>query len=606
MTSSLLRLRIAALSFFYLMYRTHTCGELRADHIKETVTLSGWVHRRRDHGELIFMDLRDRYGLTQVVFDPSVSKEAHDVATSARPEFVLKLEGEVRARPAGQENKDFASGAVEVIIMKAEVLNKAKTPPFEIDQNKEVNEEMRLKYRYLDLRRERLRNNIVFRHKFIKRLRDLMDERGFCEVETPMLMKGTPEGSREFIVPARLYPGQFYVLPQSPQQLKQLLMVAGMDRYFQIARCFRDEDSRGDRQPEFTQMDLEMSFVDEEDVMSLNEEVLTQLLQELVPEKQIVQTPFPRLTWHEAMSRFGTDKPDMRFGMEIRDVTALVKGCGFKVFADAAEKGFVKCLTVEGGAEFSRKEIDDLTEVAKVYGAKGLAYIVMEAEGPKSPIAKFFKEEELAALIAAAQAKTGDIVFFSASDSFEVACNSLGYVRLACGDRFNLRDPNKLALLWVVDFPLFEYSEEDKRLASAHHPFTAPKDADIEKLDTDPKNVLAKAYDVAMNGSEIGGGSIRIHSPVTQEKIFKVLGISDIEIGRRFGHLLEAFEYGAPPHGGIAWGLDRIVMLLRDEPNIREVIAFPKDSKAKDLMTGAPSPLPEESVREMHVKVIEE
>lgn len=588
------------------MYRTHTCGELRADHIKETVTLSGWVHRRRDHGELIFMDLRDRYGLTQVVFDPSVSKEAHDVATSARPEFVLKLEGEVRARPAGQENKDFASGAVEVIIMKAEVLNKAKTPPFEIDQNKEVNEEMRLKYRYLDLRRERLRNNIVFRHKFIKRLRDLMDERGFCEVETPMLMKGTPEGSREFIVPARLYPGQFYVLPQSPQQLKQLLMVAGMDRYFQIARCFRDEDSRGDRQPEFTQMDLEMSFVDEEDVMSLNEEVLTQLLQELVPEKQIVQTPFPRLTWHEAMSRFGTDKPDMRFGMEIRDVTALVKGCGFKVFADAAEKGFVKCLTVEGGAEFSRKEIDDLTEVAKVYGAKGLAYIVMEAEGPKSPIAKFFKEEELAALIAAAQAKTGDIVFFSASDSFEVACNSLGYVRLACGDRFNLRDPNKLALLWVVDFPLFEYSEEDKRLASAHHPFTAPKDADIEKLDTDPKNVLAKAYDVAMNGSEIGGGSIRIHSPVTQEKIFKVLGISDIEIGRRFGHLLEAFEYGAPPHGGIAWGLDRIVMLLRDEPNIREVIAFPKDSKAKDLMTGAPSPLPEESVREMHVKVIEE
>lgn len=597
---------MGALSFFHLMYRTHTCGELRADHIGQTVTLSGWVHRRRDHGELIFIDLRDRYGLTQVVFDPSVNKEAHEIASSARSEFVLKVTGTVRPRPAGQENKDFATGAVEVAIETAEILNKAKTTPFEIDQNKEVNEEMRLKYRYLDLRRERLRNNIVFRHKFIKRLRDLMDERGFCEVETPMLMKGTPEGSREFIVPARLYPGQFYVLPQSPQQLKQLLMVAGMDRYFQIARCFRDEDSRGDRQPEFTQMDLEMSFVDEEDVMSLNEEVLTQLLQELVPEKKILQTPFPRLTWHEAMSRFGTDKPDMRFGMEIRDVTALVKGCGFKVFADAAEKGFVKCLTVEGGAEFSRKEIDDLTEIAKVYGAKGLAYIVMEAEGPKSPIAKFFKEEELSALIEAAQAKTGDIVFFSASDSFDVVCNSLGYVRLACGDRFNLRDPNVLALLWVVDFPLFEYSEEEKRLASAHHPFTAPKDTDIEKLDTDPKNVLAKAYDVAMNGSEIGGGSIRIHSPVTQEKIFKVLGISDVEIGRRFGHLLEAFEYGAPPHGGIAWGLDRIVMLLRDEPNIREVIAFPKDSKAKDLMTGAPSPLPEAAVREMHVKVIEE
>jgi aspartyl-tRNA synthetase len=551
------------------------------------------------------MDLRDRYGLTQVVFDPSVSKEAHEVATSARPEFVLKLEGEVRARPAGQENKDFASGAVEVIIYKAEILNKAKTTPFEIDQNKEVNEELRLKYRYLDLRRDRLRNNIVFRHKFIKRLRDLIDERGFVEVETPMLMKGTPEGSREFIVPARLYPGQFYVLPQSPQQLKQLLMVAGMDRYFQIARCFRDEDSRGDRQPEFTQMDMEMSFVEEEDIMSLNEEVLTTLLQELVPEKQIVQTPFPRLTWHDAMSRFGTDKPDMRFGMEIRDVTALVKGCGFKVFADAAEKGYVKCLTVAGGAEFSRKEIDDLTEVAKVYGAKGLAYIVMEAEGPKSPIAKFFQPEELAALISASEAKTGDIVFFSASDSFEVACNSLGYVRLACGDRFNLRDPNKLALLWVVDFPLFEYNEEEKSLSSAHHPFTAPKDEDIDKLDSDPKSVLAKAYDVAMNGSEIGGGSIRIHSPVTQEKIFKVLGISDVEIGRRFGHLLEAFEYGAPPHGGIAWGLDRIVMLLRDEPNIREVIAFPKDSKAKDLMTGAPSSLPDETLKEMHVKSVD-
>lgn len=587
------------------MYRTHTCGELRADHIGQTVTLSGWVHRRRDHGELIFMDLRDRYGLTQVVFDPSVSKEAHEVATSARPEYVLKLEGEVRARPAGQENKDFASGAVEVIIYKAEILNKAKTTPFEIDQNKEVNEELRLKYRYLDLRRDRLRNNIVFRHKFIKRLRDLIDERGFVEVETPMLMKGTPEGSREFIVPARLYPGTFYVLPQSPQQLKQLLMVAGMDRYFQIARCFRDEDSRGDRQPEFTQMDMEMSFVEEEDIMSLNEEVLKTLLKELVPEKEMMFDPFPRLTWHDAMSRFGTDKPDMRFGMEIRDVTALVKGCGFKVFADAAEKGFVKCLTVTGGAEFSRKEIDDLTEVAKVYGAKGLAYIVMEAEGPKSPIAKFFKEEELAALIVASEAKTGDIVFFSASDSFEVACNSLGYVRLACGDRFNLRDPNKLALLWVVDFPLFEYNEEEKRLSSAHHPFTAPKDEDLDKLETDPKSVLAKAYDVAMNGSEIGGGSIRIHSPVTQEKIFKVLGISDIEIGRRFGHLLEAFEYGAPPHGGIAWGLDRIIMLLRDEPNIREVIAFPKDSKAKDLMTGAPSSLPDETLKEMHVKSVD-
>lgn len=587
------------------MYRTHTCGELRKENEGQTVTLSGWVHRRRDHGELIFIDLRDRYGLTQVVFDPSTAAAAHELANSIRSEFVIKLTGVVHARPAGQTNKDFATGEIEVSAVELEVLNKAKTPPFEIDQNKEVNEETRLKYRYLDLRKERMKNNIVFRHKFIKRLRDLMDERGFCEVETPMLMKGTPEGSREFIVPARLYPGTFYVLPQSPQQLKQLLMVAGMDRYFQIARCFRDEDSRGDRQPEFTQMDLEMSFVEEEDIMSLNEAVLTQLLKELVPEKEIMQTPFPRLTWKEAMSRFGTDKPDMRFGMEIVDVSDLVKDCGFQVFTGALQNGgVVKCLRVEGGAEFSRKEIDDMTEIAKVYGAKGLAYVTLAEDGIKGPITKFFKEEELAALVERSGAKSGDIVFFAA-DEFEIACNALGYVRLACGDRFNLRDPNKLALLWVIDFPLFEYSKEENRLASAHHPFTSPKLDQIDMLDTDPRNVLAKAYDIAMNGSEIGGGSIRIHSPEVQKKIFEVLGISEIEIERRFGHLLEAFSYGAPPHGGIAWGLDRILMLLRDEPNIREVIAFPKDSKAKDLLTGAPSSLPEASVREMHIKTIE-
>lgn len=588
------------------MYRTHTCGELRASHEGETVTLSGWVHRRRDHGELIFMDLRDRYGLTQVVFDPSVNKEAHAIANQARPEYVLKLTGTVRKRPAGQENKDFASGEIEVSIQEASVLNKAKTPPFEIDQEKDVNEEVRLKYRYLDLRRDRMKKNIVFRHQFIKRLRDLMDQNGFVEVETPMLMKGTPEGSREFIVPARLYPGTFYVLPQSPQQLKQMLMVAGMDKYFQIARCFRDEDSRGDRQPEFTQMDLEMSFVEENDVMDLNEAVLTQLLKELVPEKKILSTPFPRLTWHEAMSRFGTDKPDMRFGMEIKDVSDLVKDSEFQVFRQAIQNhGVVKALRVEKGAEFSRKEIDDFTEIAKVYGAKGLAYITLEEEGLKGPILKFFKEEELKAIVERTQAQKGDIIFFAA-DEFNIACNALGYVRLACGDRFQLRDPNLLALLWVVDFPLFEYSEEEKRLVSAHHPFTAPKEDQVALLETDPKNVLAKAYDIAMNGSEIGGGSIRIHSPEVQEKIFKTLGISDVEIQRRFGHILEAFQYGAPPHGGIAWGLDRILMLLRDEPNIREVIAFPKDSRAKDHLTGAPSALPEGSVREMHIKVIAE
>lgn len=584
------------------MYRTHTLGELRLSNEGQTVTLSGWVHRRRDHGDLVFIDLRDRYGLTQLVFDPSEAPDAHAIANTARSEFVLNVTGIVRARPKGQVNPDFNTGEIEVLVQKVEILNKAKTTPFEIDQNKEVNEEMRLKYRYLDLRRDRMRDNIVFRHKFIKRLRDLMDERGFVEVETPMLMKGTPEGSREFIVPARLYPGTFYVLPQSPQQLKQLLMVAGMDRYFQIARCFRDEDSRGDRQPEFTQLDLEMSFVQEDDVIALNEAVLKQLLKELVPEKKLKMDPFPRLTWKEAMSRFGTDKPDMRFDMEIQDVSELVRNSDFQVFQQALSNGgVVKCLRVEGGAEFSRKEIDDLTEIAKVYGAKGLAYLTYAEDGVKGPILKFFKEEELEAIRSLTGAKTGDILFFAA-DEFTIACNALGYVRLACGDRFNLRDPNVLALLWVVDFPLFEYSAEENRLVSAHHPFTAPKDEQLSQLDTDPRNVLAKAYDVAMNGSEIGGGSIRIHSPEVQKKIFEVLGISEIEIERRFGHLLEAFQYGAPPHGGIAWGLDRILMLLRDEPNIREVIAFPKDSKAKDLMTGAPSALPEESIKEMHIR----
>lgn len=584
------------------MYRTLSCGALRKSHEGKTVTLNGWVHRRRDHGELIFVDLRDRYGLTQIVFDPSLSKEAHALATVIRPEFVLSVTGKVRIRPKGLENKALATGDIEVAIDTVDILNKSKTPPFEIDQEKEVNEELRLQFRYLDLRRERMKNNILFRHRFIKRLRDLMDERGFVEVETPMLMKGTPEGAREFIVPSRIYPGNFYVLPQSPQQLKQLLMVAGFDKYFQIARCFRDEDLRGDRQPEFTQLDLEMSFVQEEDVLALNEEVLKLLLKELVPEKELLFDPFPRLTWQEAMSRFGSDKPDLRFEMEICDVSDTVTDCTFKVFSEALEKGaVVKCLTVPGGAQFTRKDIDEFTEIAAIYGAKGLAYLVLEKEGPKSPITKFFTKTQLTGLIAQAKAKTGDIVFFSAAP-FEVACKVLGAVRLACGDRFKLRDPGKLALCWIVDFPLFEYSEEEGQLVSAHHPFTSPKDNEVEKLDTEPEKVLAKAYDIAMNGSEIGGGSIRIHSPEVQKKIFQVLKIPEEEIKRRFGHMLEAFQYGAPPHGGIAWGLDRIIMLLCDEANIREVIAFPKDSKAKDLMTGAPSPLPEKTLKELHIR----
>ena len=450
-----------------------------------------------------------------------------------------------------------------------------------------------------------MKNNLVRRHQFIKRTRDLFDERGFVEVETPILIKGTPEGSREYIVPSRLYPGKFFVLPQSPQQLKQLLMVAGMDKYFQVARCFRDEDQRGDRQPEFTQLDLEMSFVEAEDVMQVNEEVLHQLFKEMSSDKQILKAPFPRLTWEEAMNRFGSDKPDLRFEMEIQDVSDVVRDCEFSVFTDTIKNGgVVKALRVEGAASFSRKEVDDLTEVAKVYGAKGLASIQITEKGPKSPILKFF-EDNGAALIESVGAQTGDSVFFAA-DMLDIACTALGNVRLACADRLSLRDPGKLAFCWITDFPLLEFDSETNRWSAAHHPFTCPQDDDVALLETDPGKVKAKAYDLSLNGSEIAGGSIRIHDPKIQEKVFRTLGISDEDIALRFGHLMEAFTYGAPPHGGIAWGLDRIIMLLQDEPNIREVIAFPKDQKAKDLMVGAPSALPVDQVAEANVQVLEE
>lgn len=584
------------------MHRTHTCGELSSDHLDQTVTLSGWVHRRRDHGDLIFIDLRDRYGLTQIVMDPSEHKEAHMQGEDLRSEYVIKVTGKVRKRPEGQENENMATGSIEVLVEELKIMNRSKTPPFEMESREEPGEEIRLKYRYLDLRRERMKNNIVFRHRFIKMLRDIMDEMGFLEVETPILTKGTPEGSREYIVPARLYPGNFYVLPQSPQQFKQLLMVGGIDRYFQIARCFRDEDSRGDRQPEFTQLDMEMSFVEVEDVISVNEEALKRLFKALVPHKKLLFEDFPRLTWQETMSDYGSDKPDLRFDMKLIDVSDLVSSSDFQVFKQAVQGGgVVKALRVEKGAEFSRKDIDEFTELARVYGAKGLAYIKMTPEGPASPILKFFSEEDVQTLIDRCQAQEGDIVFFGA-DEFEVACTALGHVRLACADRFELRDPNVLACCWVVDFPLFEYSKEEGRLTSSHHPFTSPKDEDLERLESEPEKVLAKAYDIAMNGYEIGGGSVRIHSPIVQEKIFQTLGVSQEDIELRFGHILNAFQYGAPPHGGIAWGLDRIIMLLQDEPNIREVIAFPKDSKAKGLMMGSPSTLPEATLKEMHIK----
>lgn len=586
------------------MYRTHTCDELTEKQAEKKVMLCGWVHRRRDHGGVIFIDLRDRYGVTQILSDPVKKSEVHAMMNEVRNEFVIQIEGVVKVRPKGQENLNMHTGKIEVVVEKLVILNPSKTPPFEIDQDKDVNEEMRLQYRYLDLRRDRMKKNITLRYKVIKFIRDFLDKENFLEIETPILIKGTPEGSREYLVPSRLYPGTFYVLPQSPQQLKQLLMVAGFDRYFQIARCFRDEDQRGDRQPEFTQLDMEMSFIDMEDIMAINEKLMIALTKEFAPEKKIKQIPFPVLTYEEAMNLYGSDKPDLRFDLPLSDITNIAGGCGFGVFSSAVKNGgVVKALKVNGGGKFTRKEIDDLTEVAKIYKAKGLAYIIVESEGPKSPILKFLKEEEIKEILKRCEAKVGDIIFFTA-DTFHIACEALGYVRLAVADKLNLKDKDLFAYLWVKDFPMFEYNDEEKKLAAVHHPFTAPKDeGDINEA---PEKALAKAYDIALNGSEVAGGSIRIHDGKIQKRVFDILGISDEDAQRRFGHMLTAFTYGAPPHGGIAWGLDRLVMIFANEPNIREVIAFPKDQKAKDLMLGAPSVMPEAQLKELHVKVVDE
>ncbi len=586
------------------MYRSHSCGQLRLSDKGTTATLSGWVHRRRDHGGVIFIDLRDRFGLTQIVFDPTVNEESWKIADTVRPEYVLTVKGEVRQRIEGQNNKNLDTGEVEVYIDNIQILNKSKTPPFEIDQEKPVGEELRLKYRYLDLRHDRMRDNIELRHKLIKQIRDFLDEDKFLEIETPILIKGTPEGSREYMVPSRLYPGKFFVLPQSPQQLKQLLMISGFDKYFQIARCFRDEDQRGDRQPEFTQLDLEMSFVDEKEVMGINERLLVKLTETLAPDKKIQSTPFPVISWHEAMSRYGSDKPDIRFEMELTDISDVVKDCGFKVFSDTVKAGgVVKALRVEGVADWSRGEIDKLEELAKIHGAKGLAYLVYKEDEIKSPIFKFLGDEITQKITDVTGAKMGDIVFFAA-DQFTTACEVLGQVRLACGAKLNLIDENVFAYLWVNEFPMFEFEKESGQLTAMHHPFTRPLAEDMDLLDTEPSQARAVAYDVILNGNEIGGGSIRIHEPDLQKKIFEILRISPEDAEMRFGHMLEAFSFGAPPHGGIAWGLDRLIMIFAGEPNIREVIAFPKDQKAKDLTLGAPSELPDKDLKEANIKII--
>jgi aspartyl-tRNA synthetase len=584
------------------MYRSHTCGELRAEHIGQEVLLAGWVHRRRDHGPLIFIDLRDRYGITQVVFDSADSPVAHVVASDARVEYVLQVRGRVVQRPEEAYNPDIATGMIEVHATEATVLNPAKTPPLYINKEGGEEETLRLKYRYLDLRRERMQRNIMLRHRIVKFIRDFLDREGFVEVETPILIKSTPEGARDYLVPSRLHPGKFYALPQSPQQLKQLLMVAGFDRYFQIARCFRDEDQRADRQPEFTQLDMEMSFVDQDDVLDVIERLFTALCREIVPHKRLV-TPFPRLTYAEAMERFGSDKPDLRYGLELVDVSDVAAASQFGVFRAALDTGGqVKGLRIPGAGSYSRKQIDEVVELAKQAGARGLLWAVVPGEGGevRSSFGRQVSPDEMTAIIRRMEGAPGDLLLIVA-DTPKIVAQTLDRLRREFGARLNLADPNVLAWAWVIDFPLVEWNEEEQRWDAVHHPFTAPKDEDLHLMDTDPGRVRAKAYDLILNGYEAGGGSIRIHRRDVQQRLFDLLGIDRETAMRQFGHMLEAFEYGAPPHGGIAPGIDRICMILADEVTIREVMAFPKTQQAVDLMTNAPSPVDERQLRELHI-----
>ena len=589
--------------------RTVTCGELTAANEGQRVVLTGWVAHRRDYGKLLFIDLRDRYGLTQIVCDPERSESAataHAVASEVRLEYVLRVEGIVSRRLPGKENPALATGEIEVIAESVSILNTAKTTPFLIADHVSADEALRLRYRYLDLRRDSMRKSIELRHRAVKIIRDFMDERNFVEVETPILTKSTPEGARDYLVPSRLYPGEFYALPQAPQQFKQLLMVAGIDRYFQIARCFRDEDLRADRQPEFTQLDVEMSFVAERDVMGLIEEMLIELIHETT-DKRIKQQPFPHLTFEECMERYGTDHPDLRFDLPLKELGELARLGSFKVFHDTVAKGgIVKGLRVPGLAHTTRKELDELTGFAQQLGAKGLVTLALLPEGPRSPLTKFMSEDELKTIIRHMDAETGDLVLFVADEAS--VCNDVLFrLRNRMGERLGLIDENEMALCWVVDFPLLEVIVENgtQHYHATHNPFSGMKPGEEPLLDTDPLKVTARQYDIICNGYEIGGGSIRINVADLQRKVFRLLGLDEQQIEQQFGHMLEAFEYGAPPHGGIALGIDRLVMLLAGGETIRDVTAFPKMQNGQDALMRAPSPVTEDQLRELHLRVRE-
>ncbi len=581
--------------------RTNRCAELSAKNLGETVVVMGWVQKVRDLGHLIFVDLRDRSGIVQLVLNAD-DAENYKIGQELHLEYVIEAKGTVAKRAEGMANKNMLTGEIEIEVSAINILSKADTPPFVVSEQTKVNDELRLKYRYLDLRRASVMYPLEVRHNIAFLTRKYFEENGFWEIETPMLTKSTPEGARDYLVPSRVHPGSFYALPQSPQQYKQLLMVSGMDRYFQIVKCFRDEDLRADRQPEFTQIDLEMSFVDVDDVIAVNEGYIARLMKEI--RGVDIQLPLPRLPYSEAMRRYGSDKPDTRFDMELFDLTDTVRGCAFSVFASAIENGgSVRGITVKGGASFSRKEIDALGEYVKTYRAKGLAWISL-GETVKSPIAKFFSEDAMAEIIKAANAESGDLVLIVA-DKNSVVFDALGNLRVHVAKKMNLLDDNKWNFLWVTDFPLLEYDEEEGRYTAMHHPFTSPRDEDADLLETHPEKVLAKAYDIVLNGVEVGGGSIRIHRSDMQEKMFRAIGMSTEEAQERFGHLLEAFRFGTPPHGGLAYGLDRLVMLLCGCSSIRDVIAFPKVQNASELMTAAPSVVDEKQLNELGIAIIE-